>query len=496
MQEIEYDYKKEKRKVIPTLRKEVAKCTACGLCISNCVFHEYSKKDSRKIMKEIKEFLLSKNLDKKLSRKAKKYIWTCGICEHCMNHCPSSELLPRTPLILLLRAILVIKGEAPFIVRFARRFLFKDIKNPILKNLWPIVAKLFVDDWENDKDSMKIRIRKAIDKARKIPKKGAEICFSGGCGHTWAAPDVVYATISILEEAKEDFIVIGNPEYCCGMVYIVMGFLDLWLQQTYNLMQKYRELKPRPKNLLLHCPGCYTVHTFDLSKYGITLPLTYLREMQDPIKIMHVNEYNLQLIKEGKIELKHEIPLTVTYNDNCSLGRRMASSGRSVYDEPREILESIPGIKLVESDFTHENAFCCGLLSSKLLGFGTNLSGLIGKDPSYKTQKVLFKNLLDKGSSNLITPCMGCAVIFEDSARVWNKKLGKKINVFDVQELINLSIGKRIPNRQIFINNAFKLSLPYIKLPIVKVIPRIVKTQAFRDIFRFLKETISYMLKK
>ncbi|MHA1145136.1 MAG: (Fe-S)-binding protein [Candidatus Helarchaeota archaeon] len=492
----QYDLKKEKKKAIPLLRDFASKCTACGVCLRNCVFHDYSKKDSRKIMKELKEFLLSKKLDAKLSRKTRKFIWTCGLCEHCLNTCPISEKIPRTPLLILTRAILVIQDKAPFFVRFARKTLFRDINNPTLKNLWPITAKLFVPEWNSPSDPVKKKIRKAIEKARRLPKKGAEICFSGGCGHTWAAPDVVYSTISILEEAGEDFITIGNPEYCCGVVYAVLGYLDLWFEQTHKVMNNYLRLEPRPKKILLHCPGCFTSYNFDLSEYGITLPFSHLTHMSDPMEILNVNEYIYKLIKTSKIKLKESIPMTVTYNDSCSLGRRIAWTGKTVYEAPRDVLNSIPGIKMVELDHVRDDAYCCGLIGTKLLGLGENLSDMIGKDKAYKIQKELFQTMLERGSENLVVPCMGCSIVFEDSARIWAKKLGKKINVYDVQELVNKSMGKHIPRRYLFINNAVSLSLPYIKKDLFKVIPRIFKTHAFKDIFRFLKDTIKYLIKK
>ncbi|MHA1251876.1 MAG: hypothetical protein ACTSRP_17950, partial [Candidatus Helarchaeota archaeon] len=87
-----------------------------------------------------------------------------------------------------------------------------------------------------------------------------------------------------------------------------MGYLNLWLEHTYNVMQNYLKLSPRPKKLLLHCPGCYTIYQFDLSQYGLILPLNYLRIMKNPIQMMHVSQYILELIKNNKINLKYKIP--------------------------------------------------------------------------------------------------------------------------------------------------------------------------------------------
>ncbi|MHA1270865.1 MAG: (Fe-S)-binding protein [Candidatus Helarchaeota archaeon] len=497
MESLGYDLKKEKRKIIPLMRKFAKYCTACGICIENCVFHNYSRKDGKKIMREIKEFTLSKKLDKKLSKKTKKFIWSCGICEQCNNKCPLPEekRIPRAPFIVLLRGLLVIKNEAPILVKFLKMTLFKDINNPVLKNLWSIAGKLLVPGWFDQKNPNQVKERRAIEKARKYPTEGAEVCFFGGCGHTFAIPDSVYGTISILENAGINHITIGNPEFCCGVIYIIMGYLNLWLEHTYKVMQNYLKLTPRPEQLLLHCPGCYTIYQFDLSQYGLILPLNYLRIMEKPIQMMHISEYILKLIKENKIQLKNKIPLTVTYHDNCSIGRRMARVGKSVYDEPREILKNIPKIKLVEANDIRENAYCCGLIATKTQGLGTNLK-LFGKDKAYIIHRKLYEHLLEKDSTNLITPCMGCAIIYEDSARFWSLKLGKKINILELSELVNKSMGIEIPKRYFYLNDIVSLSPPFINFSIIKILPRLIKTQTFRDIYKFIKEIINYNIKR
>jgi len=495
MNEIAYDVKKEKKKFIPAIRKAIEPCTACGLCIKNCVFHKYTIKDGRKIMREIKDFILSKNFSKKMSRKTKKYIWTCGICEHCNNSCPlpKDKQISKSALIIVVRTILVILGQAPFIIRFVRNHIFKDINNPVFKYVWPIAAKLIIGDWYSSKDPEHLKERRIIEKARRFPTKGAEVCLYGGCGHSWVAPDVVYQIITILEAAGVDFITIGNENFCCGMVYAMFGYLDLFIDQTNRDLEYYMNLRPRPKELLLHCPGCYTVHMFDMTRYGIELPFNQLEKMQNPMKIMHVTQYILKLIKEGKIELKNEVPITVAYNDSCSTGRRNELTSSPIYDEPREILASIPGVKVVKTDFDRENALCCGLFANKTYGYGLNLRGLIGKDGAYKTQKELFQNMLDKGTRTLITPCMGCSILFEDGARMLKPKLGEKINILEINELVNHSMGINVTKRHGFINDAVKISPPFIKLPALKLLPRIIRTHAFRDIFMLLKKLIPYM---
>lgn len=72
-------------------------------------------------------------------------------------------------------------------------------------------------------------------------------------------------------------------------------------------------------------------------------------------EVIHVAEYLKRLIGEGKLKFKKPLNIKATYHDPCHIGRYCG-----IYDAPREILKSIPGVDFNEMKRIRENSFCCG----------------------------------------------------------------------------------------------------------------------------------------
>jgi Fe-S oxidoreductase len=171
------------------------------------------------------------------------------------------------------------------------------------------------------------------------------------------------------------------------------------------------------------------------------------------VKVMHTAEYLDQLIREGKIKLTKKVPLKITYHDPCHLGRlgepyipwqgeekkiqnqvvvyeprRPRYIGANgVYDAPRNVLKSIPGIDLVEMERIREYAWCCG-----------SGGGVKEAYPDFAswTARERIQEARETGAEALVSACGWCERNFIDAIG----SNGEKLNVFDIAELVQKAL--------------------------------------------------------
>jgi len=217
---------------------------------------------------------------------------------------------------------------------------------------------------------------------------------------------VAKATAKVLQKAGISFGILGNEQNCCGESIRKAGNEELFktlVQTNADSLNKAGVTK-----IVVSSPHCY--HTFK-NEYP---------ELGAKFEVMHSAQFIAELIKDGKIKPTKEIKKRVTLHDSCYLGRH-----NNVYDEPRKVLTSIPGIELVEMYNNRENGLCCG-------GGGGRIWAETKKGERFSDIRI--QQALDVNANVLAAACPYCMANFEDSVLSMDK--GNAIEVKEITELV------------------------------------------------------------
>jgi Fe-S oxidoreductase len=191
---------------------------------------------------------------------------------------------------------------------------------------------------------------------------------------------------------------------CCGESLKKVGDLELFERLKSNNLNFFKS--SGVSKIITVSPHCLA---------------SFKKDYGEDYEVIHLSQLIDKMIKEGKLTPKKDFGgVKVTYHDPCYLGRH---SG--VYDAPRDVLKSIPGLEFVEMKRSREQSMCCG-------GGGGGL--WMEKLKGERLSDLRIEEALSTGASILATSCPYCITMFEDSIRTLNAD--DKISVKDVTELV------------------------------------------------------------
>ncbi len=377
---------------------EVEACTRCGECLKYCpVYAQKGQEeiDPRGKIQAFKSFIRSqygiwarvfgpKKLDEEKLKKFSEMVYRCTLCGECSVSCPVS--IDARHLWTALRETLVEMGHFP---QAAKR-----MKTNVLE-----AHNVSGDENEERAEWLEFLDELPEDQYR---KEKAEVAFFVGCVASFfpLVQKIPLAFVEILKKAEIDFTLLGGEEWCCGFPLIGAGMkkeAGVLIQHNLDMM-KNKEVK----QVVFACPSCYH---------------TWMEEYPADIEIFHSTQFIKKLINEEKISFK-EKKIKVTYHDPCDLGR---ASG--VYEAPREILRSIPGVELAEMENNREQCKCCG--------GGGNLE-MVDPDLSAALAQEKINQIQATGADTVITACQQCVRTILTTAR--RKEI--PISAMDITEFV------------------------------------------------------------
>jgi Fe-S oxidoreductase len=251
-------------------------------------------------------------------------------------------------------------------------------------------------------------------------KQGAETIYFVGCvasffPRTYRVPQ---ALASILERSGTDFTTLGGQEWCCGYPLLAMGRLEEARTLIQHNVAQAKELGA--SRVTFACPSCYHMWKF------IYPDVLGEDDSLAGLQVLHATELLDELIAQEAIELG-ELPLQVTYHDPCDLGRK---SG--VYEAPRRVLRSIPGLTFVEMSSSGQISECCGG-GGNLESFDPDLSGAIA---ARRIQQAAETGAREVEAQVVASACQQCERTLTSAVRRHEEAKRARMRVMDITELV------------------------------------------------------------
>ena len=358
-------------------------CIECGKCTGVCPVSKFNRGYSPRI-------LLNKTLRRNYNSLLKdKNVWTCLTCRLCDEQCPSDiNYIDLTQAIRLEAQKL---GEEAICSHGgAAQSLMRIMTTPDLQQ-----KRM---DW--------------VDKNLKIAEKG-EILYFVGCLPYF---DILFSEIDIktLETAKATVKILNHlgitpvvlpQERCCGHDLLWGGDLENFKRLAEHNINEIN--KSGAKKVIFSCAEGYRTFKIDYPKF-----------FDLKFESQHISELLVETIKEGKLKLK-DTNKVVTFQDPCRLGRHLG-----IYDAPREVVTSIPKLKLVEMSRSKNRAICCGVSA------WMNCSTF-----SKSIQLMRLKEAKETGADLLILSCPKCEIHFNCAMK--DEKAGKEVKI-ETMNLVTL----------------------------------------------------------
>ena len=383
---------------------EIGACTNCQFCAQVCPTVSASLDGNLSAVfriDSIKKIVRSRNLlfrklfrTKELSEDQWKHfsdtVFKCTLCGHCQEVCPVGIHLK--DLWVSARQDMVHSKFHPEKLKMIRDHLEED-RNVFGEDKEERAE--WVEDLRHPPQDLYIRDQ-------------AEVVYFTGCVSAYfpVAQKIPMALAEIMDIGQIEFTLLGEEEWCCGFPLLGAGMKDKVQAYIEHNLEAVRRKKA--KSVVFSCPSCYQMW----------------REYYPPdIEIFHVTQFLKKLTEANRLPFK-TLSWTVTYHDPCDLGR-----AARIFSEPREIIRSIPGIKLVELAHNKESCRCCG--------GGGNLE-MIDAQLAAEIARQKIDEVIDTGAQAVITSCQQCVRTMLTHVR--RNKI--PLEVLDITQLVRRALDK------------------------------------------------------
>ncbi len=378
-------------------------CTECGRCQSVCPAWNTGKPLSPKLLimnlrdhlfEKGPEILAAKSRGRDYEREPlnpnvveDEVLWDCTTCGACVHECP------------------VDIEHIDHIVDMRRNLVMAESRFPqeaglLLRNL-----ESSANPWGADQ-STRADWAKGLGVRIMEDGRAPEYLYWVGCASSFddRAKKIAQAVAALLQKAQVPFAILGPRELCNGDPARRIGNEYLYQELARKNVETLNEAGVR--KVVVNCPHCFNTLKNEYPDFG------------GDYEVIHHTELFARLMKDGRLQPTTEVNEVLTYHDPCYLGRH-----NGVYDEPRDVLERIPGLTSREMPRHRERGFCCGAGGSRMW-----MEERLGKRVNMERTE----EAISTGANTMGVACPYCLIMLDDGA----KAKGEAIKVVDVANVV------------------------------------------------------------
>jgi Fe-S oxidoreductase len=237
----------------------------------------------------------------------------------------------------------------------------------------------------------------------------AKILYWVGCAGSYDPRNqkVSQAMVQIMNAAGVDFAILGEEESCNAEWARRAGEEYLYQMQAEANVETLKQYQF--DRIVTQCPHCYNTLKHEYPQFGGNWD------------VVHHSQFLEELLSAGRVSPTRQWTAgDVTFHDSCYLGRY-----NQVYDEPRLVLGSLPGLNLTELDRSRERGFCCG---------GGGGCMWMEHEAGQRINDVRMEEIEALGADLVAVSCPFCLVMLDEAASSRNG--GASPDLKDLAELV------------------------------------------------------------
>lgn len=327
-------------------------------------------------------------------------IWACTTCRNCEDQCPvMNEHVDK--IIDLRRYLVLTEGKMNPDAQRAMQNIERQ------GNPWGLNRKER-ENWREAREDVHVPTVKEMKKA------GEEFEYLFWVGSMGSfdnrSQKIALSFAKLMNEAGVKFAILGNKEKNSGDTARRLGNEFLFQELAGQNIDEFQ--KNDVKKIVTIDPHAYNIFKKEYPDFGLEA------------EVYHHTELLHQLLQDGRLVPKYEVKETITFHDSCYLGRY-----NDVYDPPREILKSLPGVKLVEMERNRETGMCCGA--------GGGLMWM-EEDTGHRINVARTEQALAVNPSVISSGCPYCLTMLSDGTKA--KEVEDIVKTYDVAELLEKAV--------------------------------------------------------